>query len=179
MFTIQVKSLNETMGTVLGSGQYPYNSDVMITAIPNDGYEFSKWSDGNKENPRSIHISKNAQYVAMFTAKNYSILVLSSDEVQGSVTGSGEYAYNTTITIEALPNVGYSFLQWDDGNTDNPRTILITDDAIFIAQFMRHTGTNINEPINKSIVTYKYIKDNHLVIQRGDKYYDARGVRIN
>ncbi len=37
--------------------------------------------------------------------------------------------------ITAIPNYGYNFTQWSDGNTDNPRTIVLTQDTTFTAEF--------------------------------------------
>ena len=40
-----------------------------------------------------------------------------------------------TTIIEATPNYGYHFTQWCDGNTDNPRTIWLSQDTTFTAEF--------------------------------------------
>ena len=37
--------------------------------------------------------------------------------------------------LTAMPNYGYHFVQWNDGNTDNPRTIYLTKDSTFTAEF--------------------------------------------
>ena len=39
------------------------------------------------------------------------------------------------ITCTATPDYGYHFTQWSDGNTDNPRTIVLTQDTTFTAEF--------------------------------------------
>ena len=53
----------------------------------------------------------------------------------GSVTGSGEYPERMVVTLQAFPDEGYKFMSWDDGNTDNPRTVCVTGDMYFIAYF--------------------------------------------
>ena len=58
-----------------------------------------------------------------------------ADTNQGFVTGSGIYDSLTSVTIEAMPNYGYRFVKWDDDNTDNPRTIVLTQDTILSAVF--------------------------------------------
>ena len=58
-----------------------------------------------------------------------------ADTNQGFVTGSGIYDSLTSVTIEAMPNYGYRFVKWDDDNTDNPRTIVLTQDTILSAIF--------------------------------------------
>ncbi|MDR0606302.1 MAG: T9SS type A sorting domain-containing protein [Bacteroidales bacterium] len=42
---------------------------------------------------------------------------------------------NDTAIIKAMPYIGYRFVQWNDGDTNNPRTITTTQDTVFIALF--------------------------------------------
>ena len=37
--------------------------------------------------------------------------------------------------IQAMPNTGRHFTQWSDGNTENPRTITVTGDKTYTAQY--------------------------------------------
>ena len=52
--------------------------------------------------------------------------------------------YGETFTVRAVPQSGYTFDKWSDGNTDNPRTFTIgTQDQSFIVKFKKNevTGT--------------------------------------
>ena len=40
---------------------------------------------------------------------------------------SGEMSIGNTITVTVQPLDGYRFVKWTDGNTDNPRTIVIEE----------------------------------------------------
>ena len=42
---------------------------MTLTATADDGYEFTKWSDGNTTNPREVEVTKNATYTAVFEKK--------------------------------------------------------------------------------------------------------------
>jgi uncharacterized repeat protein (TIGR02543 family) len=42
---------------------------------------------------------------------------------------------NSQTNIEATPNPGYVFVGWSDGNTSNPRTVTVTRDTTFTAEF--------------------------------------------
>lgn len=53
----------------------------------------------------------------------------------GSVSGGGTYEEGKTATLTATPNDGFVFKQWSDGNTDNPRTVKVTGDATYTAEF--------------------------------------------
>ena len=45
-----------------------------MTAIANDGYEFTAWNDGNTENPRTVTITSDTVFTAIFTASGSSSL---------------------------------------------------------------------------------------------------------
>jgi hypothetical protein len=51
------------------------------------------------------------------------------------VTGAGVYPVDSTATVTATPNAGYAFVKWSDGNTDNPRKIVMTEDVTLEAIF--------------------------------------------
>lgn len=70
----------------------------------------------------------------------YTITVLSSNSAWGTVSGGGSFLENTTTTISATPNQGYLFVSWQDGNTDNPRTITVTADMTYTATFADNVG---------------------------------------
>ena len=50
---------------------------------------------------------------------------------------------NPTAIIQATPTCGYYFQYWSDGDTDNPRTISLTQDTSVIAYFGMITDTII------------------------------------
>ena len=58
-----------------------------------------------------------------------------NDAVNGMVTGAGVYPVDSTATVTATPNAGYAFVKWSDGNTDNPRKIVMTEDVTLEAIF--------------------------------------------
>lgn len=66
-YTITVESNDKTMGTVTGGGTYIDGSTAVLTAVPNAGYSFGHWKEGNsKENPRKITVNRDATYTAVF-----------------------------------------------------------------------------------------------------------------
>ena len=134
-FTITGESNNTVYGTVTGGGSYANGSTVTLTAVANNGYHFVQWSDGVTDNPRTITVSANATYYAQFAVNNYTINVTSSNLSQGSVTGGGIYSYLTNVTLQATPTQNHRFVQWNDGNTSNPRIITVVSDSNFTAQF--------------------------------------------
>lgn len=72
-YTITTSVKPSGAGTVTGSGTYEYGTTKTLAATANDGYEFVEWSDGVKTASRSITVSGNATYTAIFqeTSKIY------------------------------------------------------------------------------------------------------------
>ena len=108
---------------------------INVSAIPeNEHRHFVHWSDGNTDNPRLVTVTKDTTLTARF-ADDPILTLVSSDDNRGYVYGAGQFKPNTPIEISAYPRFGYHFTQWSDGNTDNPRTIVLTCDTTFTAEF--------------------------------------------
>lgn len=65
----------------------------------------------------------------------HTITANATDETMGYVMGAGEYPQGSTATLIAVPFGQNYFVRWNDGNTDNPRTITVTGDMTFTAEF--------------------------------------------
>ena len=65
----------------------------------------------------------------------YTIAANANPTAGGTVSGAGTYNENGTCTLTATAATGYTFTQWQDGNTDNPRTIIVTSNATYTANF--------------------------------------------
>ena len=69
MYTVTVKSADETMGTVTGGGEYAEGKTATLEASPKAGYEFVKWSNGSTENPLTITVTEDIELTATFQAQ--------------------------------------------------------------------------------------------------------------
>ena len=116
------------------SGEFDYLTELTYTAIPNYGYHFDIWSDGETQNPRTITISADSSITASFAPNKY-LIQDGSNSNQGNISGIGSFDYMSKRTITAVPSQGYYFEKWADGNTDNPRTIELTQDTTMEAIF--------------------------------------------
>ncbi len=134
-YTVTVET-DATMGSVTGAGTYEEGTTATLTATVNEGYEFTGWSDGNKDNPRKLVVTGDIALTALFkeSAKWYTITV-ETNATMGSVAGAGAYEEGTTATLTATANDSYVFAGWSDGNTDNPRTITVSQDMNLTAFF--------------------------------------------
>ena len=138
---ITASTNNPAWGKVNGAGVFNENETATLTAIPNNGYHFVKWDDEVTDNPRTVVVTQDSTFTAIFEANIFTITTAVNDEDMGSVTEGGEYAYGAEITLTATPNNGYRFAQWSDGNTDNPRIITVTENKTYTAEFEVETFT--------------------------------------
>ncbi len=114
-------------GTVTGnlSQMVMYNgSGTTVTAVPDAGHYFTSWSDGSTQNPRTdTNVIGNISVVANFTIEQHTLNYLAGPH--GSITGTNSQTVNyggSGSAVTAVPNSGFSFINWSDGSTQNPRT---------------------------------------------------------
>ena len=55
----------------------------------------------------------------------------------GSVMGDGVYVGGTVVSLSAISKSGYHFDCWQDGNTDNPRSVTVSGNATYVANFVQ------------------------------------------
>ena len=137
-YTVTVLANPTEGGTVTGGGTFAYGAHTFISAVANPGYEFLQWSDGSTLSTRYITVTGNATYTALFLAEGgqtYTLTVTSNDPSLGQVFGGGTYPAGVSVEISAFPTAMARFVKWDDGNTDNPRTVVVNSDMAFEAQF--------------------------------------------
>lgn len=74
----------------------------------------------------------------------FGLRVTPEEQIMGITSGSGKYNIGTQVEISAQANYGYDFVSWDDGNTENPRTVTVTEARTYVAKFERHNfGVNL------------------------------------
>ena len=88
VYTISVSAVN---GQVIGGGEYQYGATIDLTAIPNEGYVFDQWSDGVKDNPRTITVTGDAEYTALFTSTEGFENIYTSEPVQKIIINQKVY----------------------------------------------------------------------------------------
>ena len=115
-----------------------------MTATPNNGYEFTGWNDGNMENPRTVTVTSDTAFTAIFAEAEITptITVTVNDATMGSATYTID---GNTAVLTATPNEGYEFSRWNDGNAENPRTVSLTSDTAFMAIFTASGSSSLQE----------------------------------
>ena len=177
----------ESLCAVGGFNSYFEGTHITLRAYPATGYKFVSWSDGNTDNPRYMVMPAQNVYLDPIVEVDDSqtpkgaIINASATEGQGTITNftSGWYAEGTELTITAVPADGYEFVQWSDGETDNPRSITVVDGKnISITAVFKDSSvtTGIDSTTdNPSPVTHKYLRNGLLFIERNGETYNAQG----
>ena len=138
----------------MGSASYTLDGNTaVLTATPNEGYEFTGWNDGNTENPRTVTVTSDTAFMAIFTeaVSTPTITVTVNDATMGSATYTMD---GNTAVLTATPNEGYRFLTWNDGNTENPRTVTVTSDTTFMAIFTASGSSSLQEVNAREFALY-------------------------
>ena len=129
---------------IMGTAKVDYNTyckGAQISATANHGYHFTQWNDGNTDNPRTLELTQDTTFTAEFAINQYSITTTPSHAERGTTQGDTTVNYLEYTTISATANYGYHFTQWNDGNTDNPRVVKVTDNTTYTAQFDKNIYT--------------------------------------
>lgn len=124
---------------------YLQNGESIVAPTPPvfDGLEFLGWDQTfNYANSSMVinAIYKDVGFTGFVNCDIFSCNYI-FDAQKGSVDGPTEARIDSSnidssnITCTAIPNRGYQFISWSDGNTDNPRTIELTQDTTMEAIF--------------------------------------------
>ena len=118
--------------SVRGTGVYDENSVAELTVVPFEGYMFSHWEDNSTDLPRYITVTedKTVWAEAVLAPPEYTV-TLQGDNC--TLNGGGTYNEGTTVEISCVPNTGYYFVRWSDGNTNATRTITVMEDITLTA----------------------------------------------
>ena len=201
---------SEYVETTTPSGNYYYGTSITLKAKDKTGYTFSKWSNGNTNNPYTFALTENTtigpEYAAgdgiaykvlhktmtvdgsdyelysevnatgvadenvtpavltitgfdspnpqtakvnpdgstvvtyLYDRQQRTLTINNSDYVE-TTTPSGDYYYETNITVTAKEKTGYTFSKWSDNNTSNPYTFSLEENITIEPIYTANTNT--------------------------------------
>lgn len=122
----------KTSNTTVG-----HNEETTLTAIPYEGYQFLSWTVNGKV------VSKNRTFTTSITADTE--FVANFIKIITKINGGGlvKTTSNTngTITLSAIPDESYQFLNWTINGKEVSKnrtfTTSITTDTEFVANFIK------------------------------------------
>ncbi|MBO5481253.1 MAG: InlB B-repeat-containing protein, partial [Clostridia bacterium] len=145
-----------------------YDSEYTLTKPTKTGYTFLGWYYGDTqltgENGNSLTVwnyAKNLTVKAKWQVNEYAVTLKANNSSAGTVTGAGDYAYDSNITITASTNNGYTWLGWYDKNDE-----LVTDSLSYkfkmgfaVTYTAKWSKTTVNNTVGGSVTslnsTYK------------------------
>lgn len=206
----KIKTFILTMDTLLDNGLIHVESDsvisygdtIMLTALPNEGYRFRTWDDGDRTNPRVVVVTSDTAFIPTFSHNIYYLTAMNGDDTLnvypvlfgdtvihedldrlvpemrgyqfvgwdaafpiympshdtvlhaiftplvysvvakingnvGSVQGEGNYNFESMAELTAIPNPGYHFVSWGNGDTTINLSFSVTSDTIVSALFAK------------------------------------------
>ena len=137
-------------GSLTGSASQTVNygaNGTAVTAVPATGYHFVNWSDATTTNPRTdLNVTGNVSATATFAINTYTLAYTAG--AHGTLTGSSSQmvTYGASgSAVTAVPDAGYSFIQWSDASTTNPRTdLVVAADVTVTASFADITAPTLS-----------------------------------
>ncbi|MBR3491586.1 MAG: hypothetical protein IKH44_04730, partial [Bacteroidales bacterium] len=172
--TISVTANPEEGGTLSGMGFYALGSTCTLVATPNVGYSFMYWTeDGNEVSTDanySFIVTTDRNLVAHFTLP-LTITAISNPVEGGMVAGMGEYDYNTSCTLTATANEGFTFSNWTkDGTVVSAAatfSFIVTESSTYVANFTDANGTGVLNGV------FSIGENSHYNFSQGNLQYQA------
>ena len=127
-YRVDVSSSDDSMGSVMGSGEYAEGSEVTLAAIPADGYRFVRWNDGNTENPRRVTVTGDMTFVAEFELDGSAVESPGNDAMRVYVVGRTLHVENNADTYRVYTATGQLVYMGDD------TTVSLADAGVYIVR---------------------------------------------
>ncbi|MBI5476171.1 MAG: InlB B-repeat-containing protein, partial [Ignavibacteriales bacterium] len=154
-YTLSTTAVNGSITKSPDQLTYDYNTSVQLTAVPDGGYTFTGWSGDltGSTNPESLVMDGDKSITANFSTTVYTLTV---NATNGTVTKSPDqanYSPSTVVTLTAVPNTGYNFVDWtgDLTGSTNPNTITMDANKNVTANFAINTYTLTVNSTNGSV----------------------------
>lgn len=148
--------------TSLCGSTMAYTSGTVVTLYmsPDECSQLSQLLVGGVDHTQDMTTTDGVNYEYTFTAQDNATVRVVFAAIQytvtataasldgqgtGTVTGDGTYNCGSTATLTANAGAGSCFVRWSDGNTDNPRTLTVTNNITLQALFEMIVGIDAVE----------------------------------
>ncbi|MDZ7772340.1 MAG: hypothetical protein U5K31_06340 [Balneolaceae bacterium] len=134
--------------TPTADSTYARGDSLTLTAVPAEGYAFSKWtSDLNTaDNPLKLEVTEDLALTALFVKKNYELIV--NTEGGGQVmqqvmdADTSSYDHGTIVHLTAAADFDYNFDSWEgdvDSTDGNKAWVTVQSPKEVTAVFVKRT----------------------------------------
>ncbi len=119
-FTVTLAPNPPEGGTLAGAGTFDAGSTVNVSAVASEGFTFASWTENSSvvstSASFSFELTADRTLTANFTQLTYLVTASASPAAGGSVSGAGNFTFNTSVTLTATANQGYSFTSWTENS---------------------------------------------------------------
>ena len=199
-FTITANANPTDAGIITGGGTYDYGQSCTLSATANEGFNFVNWTENGEvvstDAEYTFNVTGDRVLTANFEVQIFDVKVSIDPVEAATVTGEGNYAYGTEVTLTLNRNEDYLFVNWtEDGEVvseDMTYVFTITSDRNLVANFVYTEGVgehqveiNVYPNPTKGEVTLEGENINHIHIVNiyGQTIYNVKvegeQVRLN
>ena len=122
------------------------NSPEAVLDSVEKGVRYVAYVRGMCEHLDAVYYSDWSPAVGIFLPILYDVAAEANHPERGCVTGGGTYEEGQTAVLTAQAWTPYRFRLWDDGDTNNPRRVVVTQDTAFTAIFVNPEGIEETPP---------------------------------
>jgi hypothetical protein len=167
-------SIGGTTHPSIGTYEYVEGTIVNVAPIPDNGYRFANWTlDGQAITDNPINVTMNADHSlnAIFETlpppppeKQYLTIVAINGQTN-PVAGTYELDKNSSLTVTATPNTGYTFKHWLVDNV-----IAGLDPTITVVMDANHTLVAVCEAVSPTprLWTWPFLTWLRNLIRKGE-----------
>lgn len=178
-----------------------YGDTVTAKVVPMEGWRFIEWSDGVTTAERTdkiISFSKVYPIIAERTALKITQKTVEEDgglnkegigghfiiSYNGETTEAEnidmDFPEGAVVTVEAVPNVGYSFMRWDDGSHKTVVTFTVDSYINIYAVFIKErTALKIRQETTDDGESVKDSGGGYFIITYDDKTIKAENIDMD
>ena len=148
------------------AGTYANGAAVRLTAVPEPGWKFSRWTGSNTGTTAALSVSMTAHKSVTATfieIVKYSATATASPLEGGTTTGTGVYNTGSKVTVKATPAPGWFFANWTEAgkvvSTAATYAYTATKSRGLVANFVRPaniTSHAANANLGTSPVTFTW-----------------------
>ena len=159
----------EDIDTTFNTGDYPFETQITLTAKAKEHYNFTGWSNGETSNPLVFNITEDIEVTPVYELKSYTVTF---DSQGGSNVDSITKKYNTEIgTLPEPTKENYIFAGW---YTDTSYTTKISSTTKVLGNITYYAKWNNSIALatisNENISLERYTSDSVTVTNCDEEY---------
>ena len=165
MYDVELNAMPDDAGAVLlGAGTYNYAEMVIIEANDVDVYTFYKWTgsaevielldDQYAMSTFFVMPAFDVELTAQYVNENiHEVEVDVNPQGAGTATGAGFYLTFDTVTLQALENEGYSFVNWTVLDEAGEEVVLSTENIYEFEMGTESISITANFELNENTLS--------------------------